>query len=55
MIKPAFSFKNELIKVKNDKDIERTQFNVIPSAKKGMPLNGNCWLFHRNLLQFCFP
>ena len=33
MIKTAFSFENEAIKVKNNRDIERAQFNVIPSAK----------------------
>ena len=52
MIKTAFPSENEAFKVKNNKVIERIHSNVIPSAKKGMPSNGNCWLFHRNLLQF---
>ena len=52
MIKTAFPSENEAFKVKNNKVIECIHSNVIPSAKKGMPSNENCWLFHRNLLQF---
>ena len=52
MIKTAFPSENEAFKVKNNKVIECIHSNVIPSAKKGMPSNGNCWLFHQNLLQF---
>ena len=52
MIKTAFPSENEVLKMKNNKDIECIHSNAIPSAKKGMPLNENCLLFNRNILQF---